>query len=189
VNLLLTIGGGSGYYLTSGYLPTFLKVVNHAPNASAGVILMFSSAAVVVASIAAGHLSTMIGRKRAFIVLGMARLICFPLLYLALARAQSTMSLGIYAVLLSAFGCAGFAPILIFLNERFPTAIRASGTGLSWNIGFAIGGIMPTVVSMLARTPAELPGVLAGALGVISVLFLVGAFIVPETIGRRLDDA
>src|SRR5271155_835084 len=32
VNLLLTIGGGSGYYLTSGYLPTFLKVVNHIPN-------------------------------------------------------------------------------------------------------------------------------------------------------------
>src|ERR1700693_3198896 len=32
VNLLLTIGGGSGYYLTSGYLPTFLKWVSHDPN-------------------------------------------------------------------------------------------------------------------------------------------------------------
>ena len=28
VNLLLTFGGGAGYYLTSGYLPTFLKLIN-----------------------------------------------------------------------------------------------------------------------------------------------------------------
>ena len=31
VNILLTIGGGSAYYLTSGYLPTFLKVVMKVP--------------------------------------------------------------------------------------------------------------------------------------------------------------
>ena len=59
VNLLLTIGGGSGYYLTSGYLPTFLKVVSHAPNGAAAAILMICSIAVVIASIAAGHLSTL----------------------------------------------------------------------------------------------------------------------------------
>ncbi|MGF6804915.1 MFS family permease [Paraburkholderia sp. Clong3] len=43
VNLLLTIGGGSGYYLTSGYLPTFLKVVSHVPNGAAAAILMICS--------------------------------------------------------------------------------------------------------------------------------------------------
>jgi MFS transporter, MHS family, proline/betaine transporter len=47
-----------------------------------------------------------------------------------------------------------FFPLLIFLNERFPTAIRATGTGLSWNIGFAIGGMMPTFVSLFSHTPA-----------------------------------
>jgi MHS family proline/betaine transporter-like MFS transporter len=67
INLLLTIGGGSGYYLTSGYLPTFLKVVSHVPNNAAAAILMICSIAVLVASVAAGHLSTFIGRKSAFI--------------------------------------------------------------------------------------------------------------------------
>jgi tetrahydromethanopterin S-methyltransferase subunit E len=90
--------------------------------------------------------------------------------------------------LLSALGSAGYAPILIFLNERFPTAIRASGTGLSWNLGFAVGGIMPTVVSVIAGSPADLPMVLAVALVAISVIFLVGAFIVPETMGRLNDE-
>ncbi|MEX3969625.1 MFS transporter [Paraburkholderia caribensis] len=184
VNLLLTVGGGSGYYLTSGYLPTFLKVVNHTPNSTAGLVLMISSVAVVLASTGAGHLSTLIGRKRSFIWLGVARLICFPLLYIAMARTESIAMIGLCAVLLSALGSASYAPILIFLNERFPTAIRASGTGLSWNIGFAIGGMMPTVVSLVAHNPTELPSVLAVSLIAVSVLFLIGAFVVPETLGR-----
>ena len=188
VNLLLTIGGGSGYYLTSGFLPTFLKVVNHTPSSVAGLILMISSVAVIVASTAAGHLSTLIGRKRSFIWLGVARLVCFPLLFIAMARTGDVVTIGACAVLLSALGSASYAPILIFLNERFPTAIRATGTGVSWNIGFAIGGMMPTLVSLLARTPADLPIVLAVCLAAVSVLYLIGAFVIPETQGSLAED-
>jgi MFS family permease len=184
VNLLLTIGGGSGYYLTSGYLPTFLKVVNHAPNGTAAAILMLCSVAVVIASVAAGHLSTFIGRKRTFILLGAIRLFALPALFLLLPTAQTITMVGVYAVILSALGSAGYAPILIFLNERFPTAIRATGTGLSWNIGFAIGGMMPTLVSLIAKTPLDLPMTLAVFVGAISVIFLIGAFVVPETLGK-----
>ncbi|MFM0013440.1 MFS transporter [Paraburkholderia sediminicola] len=184
VNLLLTIGGGSGYYLTSGYLPTFLKVVSHAPNGAAAAILMICSVAVVIASIAAGHLSTFIGRKSAFVWIGLIRLIALPALFLLLPTAQSITMIGVYAVILSALGSAGYAPILIFLNERFPTAIRATGTGLSWNIGFAIGGMMPTAVSLVAKDASQLPMTLAIFAGAISVIFLVGAFIVPETRGK-----
>ncbi|WP_213779283.1 MFS transporter [Caballeronia sp. dw_276] len=189
VNLLLTIGGGSGYYLTSGYLPTFLKVVSHVPNGAAAAILMIASVGVLVASVAAGHLSTFIGRKSAFIWIGLVRLVALPALFLLLPTAQSITMIGLYAVILSALGSAGYAPILIFLNERFPTAIRATGTGLSWNIGFAIGGMMPTAVSLVAKDPGELPMTLAIFVGVISVIFLVGAFIVPETRGKLENNA
>ena len=184
VNLLLTIGGGSGYYLTSGYLPTFLKVVSHAPNGAAAAILMICSIAVVIASIAAGHLSTFIGRKGAFVWIGLIRLVALPALFLLLPTADSIVMVGVYAVLLSALGSAGYAPILIFLNERFPTSIRATGTGLSWNIGFAIGGVMPTAVSLVAKDASQLPMTLAIFVGAISVIFLVGAFVVPETLGK-----
>jgi MFS family permease len=189
VNLLLTIGGGSGYYLTSGYLPTFLKVVSHAPNGAAAAILLTCSVAVVIASVATGHLSTFIGRKSAFVWVGLIRLVALPALFLLLPTAQSITVVGVYAVILSALGSAGYAPILIFLNERFPTAIRATGTGLSWNIGFAIGGMMPTAVSLVSKTASQLPMTLAIFVGAISVIFLVGAFIVPETRGKLDDDA
>ena len=144
---------------------------------------MIASVAVVVSCVAVGHLSTLIGRKRTFLLVGVVQLIARPALYLWLPEAGSLFVIGVEVVLLSMLGSMGYAPILIFLNERFPTAIRASGTGLSWNIGFAIGGMMPTFVSLIAKTPAELPGTLAWFVGVVSVMFLIGAAVVPETVG------
>jgi hypothetical protein len=55
---------------------------------------------------------------------------------------------------------------------------------LSWNIGFAIGGMMPTAVSLVAKDASQLPLTLAVFVGAISVIFLTGAFIVPETLGK-----
>jgi MFS family permease len=184
VNLLLSIGGGSGYYLTSGFLPTFLKVVNKTPSETAGFILMCSSVGVIVASVGSGHLSTFIGRKKTFLIMGVLRLLAFPAIALALPGASSTLQLGLYCTLFGMLGSAGYAPLLIFLNERFPTTIRATGTGLSWNIGFAIGGLMPTFVSLASPTPASIPLTLAIFLAAISVVFLIGALVVPETLGK-----
>jgi len=187
VNLLLTIGGGAGYYLTSGFLPTYLKVVTGTPATTAGFILMLASVGVIVASIAAGHLSTLIGRKKAFIWIGIVRLFLLPAIALTMPGVTDTVTLAVYVIVFSMLGSIGYAPILIFLNERFPTAIRATGTGLSWNIGFAIGGLMPTFVSLSSPMPTDVPMSLALFLAGISVLFLIGALIVPETMGK-LDE-
>jgi VIT1/CCC1 family predicted Fe2+/Mn2+ transporter len=92
--------------------------------------------------------------------------------------------ISLYALLLAFLGNGGYAPVLIFLNERFPTGLRSSGTGLSWNVGFAIGGIMPTFVSLFAPTPADLPMSLAIFLFAISVIYIIGALVIPETKGE-----
>jgi MFS family permease len=187
VNLLLTIGGGAGYYLTSGFLPTYLKVVTGTPASATGVILMLASVGVIVASVATGHLSTLIGRRKTFIWTGLARLFLLPAIALMMPGVTDTVTLAAYVIVFSMLGSMGYAPILIFLNERFPTAIRATGTGLSWNIGFAIGGLMPTFVSLSSPMPTDVPMSLALYLAGISVVFLIGALIVPETIGK-LDE-
>jgi sugar phosphate permease len=93
-------------------------------------------------------------------------------------------TLAFWGLLLTLFGNAGYAPLVIFLNERFPTALRSTGTGLSWNIGFAIGGMMPTFVSFFSASPDDLPNMLAIFTFGISVLFLAGALIIPETKGN-----
>ena len=186
-NLLVTTGGGAGYYLTSGYMPSFLKVVVGVPNGTASGILIGASLSAIAASLIVGHLSQMIGRRATFLGVGTAMTVLMPTLYLLMARPGA----GLGVVTTCAFGLAflgnaGYAPVLIFLNERFPTALRASGTGLSWNIGFAIGGTLPTFVSLASPTTAALPMSLAIFTAAVSLLLILGAVVTPETRGELL---
>ena len=188
VNVLLTTGGGAGYYLTSGYLPTFLKVVSGVTSRDASMILIISSLVAIVAAISVGHLSTLWGRRKTFIAIGFLRLVCLPACFIMMDRADGdVMQIAGFAILLSFLGNSGYAPLLIFLNERFPTALRSTGTGISWNLGFAIGGMMPTLVSLAAPTTASLPMVLSLFLVGISVIFMIGAYLAPETRGNLIS--
>lgn len=184
LNLLLTTGGGAGYYLTSGYLPSFLKLVNNVPNTTASQILIVASFAAFFSALLVGWVSDRIGRRPTFIVVGLAEIVLLPLCFLGLAAAATLTEIYAYAFALAFLGNAGYGHILIFLNERFPTALRASGTGLSWNIGFAIGGLMPTFVSLAAGGPAGIPMALAAFSVALFLLYLVGALLTPETRGR-----
>jgi Na+/melibiose symporter-like transporter len=182
-NLLITFGGGAGY-LTSGYLPTFLKVVNSVPNNVSSLILMGASVTAFVSAILIGALSEKIGRKPTFLAVGVCALVLLPMCYLGLAKATDTSQVTMYAMAIAFIGNAGYAPVLIFLNERFPTALRASGTGLSWNIGFALGGMMPTLVSLASTGTAQIPMSLAIFSAAIFVVYLIGGLIIPETRGN-----
>lgn len=187
VNLLITFGGGATYYLTSGYLPTLLNLVAKVPHGQSSHILMWGSVAVIVSSLCFGWLSDKVGRKPSFLVAGLAAMVGLPLLFHGVSGvAGSVDRVLLYAVAISLIGGAAIAPIMIFLNERFSTDLRASGTGLSWNIGFALGGTMPTFVSLASATPEQIPTVLAVFTGVIGLIYLIGAVVIPETRGKTL---
>ncbi len=184
LNLLITFGGGAGYYLTSGYLPSFLKVVNNVPNNISSLILIGASIMALISAIVVGALSDVIGRRKTFLLAGTCMIVFLPICYFGLAATKDTSMITFYALVIAFLGNAGYAPILIFLNERFPTEIRASGTGLSWNIGFALGGMMPTFVSLAAGGPAQIPMSLSVFAVAIFIIYLVGAFLIPETKGN-----
>jgi MFS transporter, MHS family, proline/betaine transporter len=184
LNLLITFGGGTGYYLTSGYLPSFLKLVNNVPNNVSSLILMGASLVGLVSSILFGTVSDYIGRKKTFLLVGVGMAVLLPVCYLGMAKATGISAITLYALAIAFLGNAGYAPVLIFLNERFPTEIRASGTGLSWNIGFALGGMMPTFVSLASAGPAQIPMSLSIFIVAIFVIYLVGALLIPETKGE-----
>jgi MFS family permease len=184
VNLLLTFGGGAGYYLTSGYLPTFLKLINGVSNNVAALILIAASVSAFISAVLVGILSDRIGRKKTFLIIGVLALVLLPLCYLAMAKTTDMTQIVLYALAIAFIGNAGYAPILIFLNERFPTAVRSSGTGLSWNIGFALGGMVPTFVSLASPTTAAIPVSLAAFSVGVYLIYLVGSVVIPETKGH-----
>ncbi|VGO08938.1 L-Proline/Glycine betaine transporter ProP [plant metagenome] len=183
-NLLITFGGGAAYYLTSGYMPSFLRLVNGLPNSEASRILIWASVCAFFASLFVGFISDFIGRKLAFLALGVPALILLPILFNGMGQATDAATILPYALGIAFFGNAAYAPILIFLNERFPTALRATGTGLSWNIGFAIGGLTPTFVSLAANTMADVPRILGYfSIGAFAV-YILGALVIRETRGN-----
>ena len=184
-SLLVVVGGAAQYYLTSGYLPTFLEKINGIPGVERGVIMIWASLAILLACALAGHLSERIGRRPVMIAMGALNLIALPLLVIVLAGlpAGSTVAITLVAVAMAMLSNAAYAPVVIFLNERFPTRIRATGTALTWNIGFALGGMTTTLVSALSPTVADIPGRLAWFLAGVAILFVVGALVCPETRG------
>lgn len=181
--VLLTLTGGGLSYLTSGYLPTFLKIVNHMPSTELGVILSGSAVCVMIASVLSGALSDYLGRRKGMFLCGVVSLLCIAPLYLGLGRAHAVGAIAAYTVALSAVGTFCYAPLLIVLNERFPTEIRSTGTAVSWNIGFAIGGSMPTVVSLFTKEASALPTTLAVASALASLVYLAVVMFTPETKG------
>jgi MHS family proline/betaine transporter-like MFS transporter len=184
VNVIMTLGAGAGYYLTSGYLPTFLNLVNHNPGHQASLILIAANLAAAAGAILCGELSQHIGRKAVLLGSGVVRVIGFPLLFLGMGATTDVTLITLGAMALAFIANGSYGPILIFLNERFPTELRASGTGLSWNVGFALGGMMPTLVSLFAVGAQALPMMLAIFATAFSVVYLIGAVIIPETKGN-----
>lgn len=186
VNMMIVIGAAVQIYLTQSYLPAFLKLINKVSVTDLGGILVLANFVAIAATPTFGYLSDIVGRKRIFIFLGLANLILIPYCYVQLTQ-LSPDSLGmiyLYALILTFCGNAVLAPIIIFLNERFPTKLRATGTSLSWNVGFAVGGMMPTFVTLASGTPERIPATVLSFLVVAIVLYVIGAFAVPETKGN-----
>lgn len=193
-SLLVVFGGAAQYYLTSGYLPTFLDKINGVPGVTRGAIMIWASLAILPACALAGHVTERFGRRPVMIVVGVVNVVALPLLVVLLAAlpAGGTALITVVAVVIAMLANAAYAPIVIFLNERFPTRLRATGTALTWNIGFALGGMTTTAVSALSPTVGAIPGRLAWFLVGVTIVFVVGAVVCPETRGaldREVRDA
>ena len=185
VTLMIVIGGGIMIYLTQSYMPAFLKLVNKVTNEDLGLMLIVANFAAIAATPILGALSEVFGRKPIFIAIGLVDLILIPYCYIHL-NGLTTASLGeiyFYAAALTFLGNAPLGPMIIYLNERFPTKVRATGVAVSWSIGFAIGGMMPTFVTLAAGSPANmLTSVLAFLLAAIAI-YIIGGILTPETRG------
>jgi MFS transporter, MHS family, proline/betaine transporter len=172
VCVLLTMSGSGLTFLTSGYLPTVMKLVNNVPAQALGTILSIAAVAGGVASIIAGLLTDWLGRKRGIVFFGVASLIFIPLLDLQFSNAHSIGMLVLLAVLLTGLMTLCYAPILIILNERFATTVRSSGTAIAWNVGYALGGSTTILVPLFSKSAAGLPHALAIATAILSVVYL-----------------
>jgi MFS family permease len=130
-----------------------------------------------------GFISDRLGRRRSFILYMAAAAVLVPF-YGRMAHDPTTLLL--VGPLLGFFGHGYFSVFGSMLSELFPTAVRATAQGFTYNVGRALGALAPFTIGALAETQGIGP-----ALGLTSAFFAAGALLillVPETRGKRLED-
>jgi MFS family permease len=130
-----------------------------------------------------GMLGQKIGRRTILALMGLAGMTVGPILYYVLVRSgyRSALQLILLVTLINMCATPVWAIVTSYINERFPTGVRASGYG----IGFSAAAILPAFSSfyMLGLKGLGMPYEYTEIVifGVGGFLLLLGALSGPET--------
>lgn len=127
-----------------------------------------------------GYFSDRFGRRRSYQVFVAAAAV----LVFVYAQVRTPLALLLLGPLVGYFGTGYFSAIGTMTAELFPTAIRATAQGLSYNLGRLASAAAPFAVGALAESRG-----MSSSFGLVSAGFALAAvlaFFVPETLGREL---
>src|SRR5258707_10353 len=137
----------------------------------------------VTGAIAAGRLpGTAPGRRGAATLVLAIGIAAVPLY--VLTDDISLMWLGAFLVGFFAAGAWGMVPT--YLNERFPTAVRAVGGGFAYHVGAALGSFTPTIIGAMQDRGVALGTAMAFCIALAGVLVIATVWMGPETRGREV---
>lgn len=142
---LFTCGYWFATQMSVSFLPTLLvQVLNQSPQLSSTVEIISSTCGIFLIMVLAA-VSQRIGRRtllmRWALVLTFVVGGAFVLMVVA-ARADAPVWLiGLIAVVAKVLPTAPLGVILVYLNERFPASVRASGYGIGYMFGLILPGL------------------------------------------------
>jgi len=187
--IVLTACVQFGYWGLFFWLPSFLA--RPIDQGGAGMTILRSMAWLIPMQVGAylgylsfGFISDWMGRRRTFMIFLALAALLVPI-YAQLAR--SPISLMLLGPVIGFVGHGYFSVFGAFLAELFPTEARATGQGLAYNGGRALGALAPYTIGVLATLPNVGIG---SALGLTSAFFLAGALLMlafPDTSHKRLE--
>ena len=172
------------YYSINALFATHLQVDLHMSPALLATPIVFANLLAFVAATFWGWTSDRIGRRWAMIL---PALIAIPLAPIYLFSDN-------VVIMIVAFVAQGFAgtggmngQIPAYLNERFPTEVRATATGFCFHQGAIFGGLVPPILTYLAATwgtGLALPMLIGTVVGAGS--FIIALLLGPETKGKEI---
>jgi MFS family permease len=180
--VLLSTGVQGGYYTLATWVPTFLKSERGLTVVGTGGYLTFLISGAFIGYLTGGYLTDRLGRKKN-IALFAALSALSVLAYTNIPSGANTLLL-VLGFPLGFCMSAIFSGFGSFLAELYPTAVRGTGQGFTYNTGRAVGAVFPTLVGFLAESWGVGGALVFGAIGYgLAVLALLG---LPETRGKEL---
>jgi len=129
-----------------------------------------------------GYLTDRLGRRRNIWLFALLSAVCV-LAYANIPHGADTLLL-VLGFPLGFCMSAIFSGFGSYLSELYPTAVRGTGQGFTYNTGRAVGAIFPTLVGFLADSWGVGGALVFGAVGYgLAALALLG---LPETRGKEL---
>ncbi|WP_086823986.1 MFS transporter [Allokutzneria sp. NRRL B-24872] len=180
---LLATGVQGGYYTLATWIPAYLKTDRELTIVGTGGYLAFQIAGAFLGYVTGGYFADWLGRKKTFVL--------FAVLSAVLIIAYTAVPVGADTLVLILGFPLGFCTSAIFsgfgayLAELYPSALRGTGQGFTYNLGRAVGSLFPTIVGFLAVTMGIGGAMIVGAFGY--GLAVVALFWLPETVGTELE--
>jgi MFS family permease len=174
-----------GWWSFNLWLPSYLQE----PEARGGLGLRIvsSSAMIVVMQVGMwlgyitfGFVSDWVGRKRTYV----AYLLTAALLLFVYTSVRAPLALLVLGPFVAFFATGYFSGFGTVTAEIFPTSIRGTAQGFTYNVGRIVSAAAPFTVGTLAQTHG-----FSTALSISSLAFLLAALMwiwIPETKGRQL---
>ncbi|MEU1807230.1 MFS transporter [Streptomyces sp. NPDC019937] len=179
---LLATGVQGGYYTLATWVPTFLKEERGLTVVGTGGYLTSLISGAFTGYLTGGYLTDRLGRKKTIALFALLSAVCI-LVYTNIPAGSNTLLL-VLGFPLGFCMSAIFSGFGSFLSELYPTAVRGTGQGFTYNTGRAVGAFFPTLVGYLAGGWGVGGALVFGAVGYgIAAVALLG---LPETRGREL---
>ncbi|MFF3910456.1 MFS transporter [Streptomyces sp. NPDC001848] len=179
---LLSTGVQGGYYTLATWVPTYLKTERGLSVVGTGSYLTFLISGAFIGYLTGGHLTDRLGRRRNIWLFALLSAICV-LAYTNIPHGANTLLL-VLGFPLGFCMSAIFSGFGSYLSELYPTAVRGTGQGFTYNTGRAVGAAFPTLVGFLADSWGVGGALVFGAIGYgLAALALLG---LPETRGKEL---
>lgn len=178
---LVALGAQGGYYAVNTFLPLYLNNRGLSVTHTGGYLMI-----VIVGSffgyMTAAHLADILGRKWTLAIFAAFSFITIAFYMVLPIGNLATLILGFP---LGFFPSGAFSPMGSFFTELFPTAIRGSGQGFSYNLGRGVGALFPVLVGYFSAHMK-----LGSAIAIFSVaayvLMVLSVLLLPETRGKAL---
>ncbi|MBS3922617.1 MAG: MFS transporter [Nitrosarchaeum sp.] len=171
------------YHGSISILPTYLGEFGDFQKEQIALIMIYATASSWIGMILTGWLSQKIGRKKSILVFVSASiLVSIPL---ASAILNNFYGLIFYVIVYAIVISTASGPIPAYFSERFPTQIRNSAAGFSYNAGLIFGSWSPLIaLYFMSSVSKELVPVALGINIMIGSIILI----IPTLLSRETKD-
>jgi MFS transporter, SHS family, lactate transporter len=167
------------YYSINALFATHLQSDLHLSTALIATPLILANLFVFIASSGWGIVSDRIGRRWAMIGPALVSVVITPIYLLS----DNTAVIVIGFILQGFFAGGGmYGQIPAYLNERYPTEVRASASAFSYHVGAICGGLVPPILTFFAinwNIGFAIPMLIGTLFGLAN--FVVALLLGPET--------